>query len=288
MILYDLHTHSNRSDGCLTPARLVREAVAAGLSALALTDHDTASGCAEAAAEAEIMGLRFFPGVEITALEPEGIETLHILGLGIDPSDTALNKALDKCTRSRFERTYNLCSYFAGLGLELDAERINASAGGNVGKPHIALEMVRRGYVSSVKEAFDRYLDDPAVDRIRKFKLPYEEVFSLIHGAGGLAVMAHPYQTKLSNDRLREYTGIFKAAGLDGIECYYSRHSRGQTEFYISLARELELLISCGSDFHGRDVKPDIRLGTGKDGSLTALRESCQIPEELDILSRLK
>ena len=287
MKLYDLHTHSNRSDGCLTPAKVVREAVAAGMSVLALTDHDTASGCAEAAAESAKMGLGFVPGVEISALEPEGIDTLHILGLDIDPDDAARKEKKKKCTRSRLERTYKLCCYFEGFGLRLDPERINAAAG-NVGKPHIALEMVRCGYVSTVKEAFDKYLDDPAIDRIKKFKLPYEEVFSLIHGAGGLAVMAHPYQTGLSAGDLRKFAGLFREAGLDGIECYYSRHTPEQTEFCISLAKELGLLISCGSDFHGKDVKPDIRIGTGRNGSLTALRLSCPIPGELDILKRLK
>ena len=284
MILYDLHTHSTGSDGCLTPAELVGAAVKNGVSALALTDHDTVSGCAAAAAEAARLGLRFVPGVEISA---KAAFKLHILGLGIDYNDAALNDVLRRCAESRTERTFGICRSLAGFGVELDPVKINASAK-NVGKPHIALELVARGYAGSVREAFDRWLDLPEVKQHKKYKVTFAEAAELIHGAGGRVVLAHPYQTKLDDAELEQTVREFSEQGLDGIECFYSRHTPEMAAFYLSLAEKYGLAVSCGSDYHGAAVKPDIEVGTGADGSLLRLRERFPLEEERSILGRLR
>ncbi|MBR6872073.1 MAG: PHP domain-containing protein [Ruminococcus sp.] len=282
MILYDLHTHSTASDGTDSPAGLIEKAHSLGLTAIALTDHDTVKGCAEAGAAAQKAGLRFIPGVEITGREHH---QLHILGLGVDVNNSDLLSALDRCTRTRFERTHLICEHLAKQGIILDADKINASAG-NAGKPHIAREMMALGYVSGIQEAFDRYLDTPGVNAIKKYRVPYAETAELIHGAGGLAVLAHPYQMKLSDAELDEFTGAFKAAGLDAIEVYYSRHTLQMAMQYLELAGKYGLMISCGSDYHGT-VKPDIALGTGAEGSLIRLREQLQADEGRYLINAL-
>ena len=272
MTLYDLHTHSKVSDGSDTPVELVNKAYHAGISVLALTDHDTVAGCSSAAAEAKKLGMRFLPGVEISGKE---YSKLHILGIGIDTDNKDLKDALDKCAASRSERTYHICEYLSSKGVILDPEKIN-STDGNVGKPHIAKEMIARGYVSTVKEAFDKYLESPEIDKIKKYKLGYMEAADLIHGAGGKVVLAHPYQMKLTDQQLDDF--IYGFNGLDAIEVFYSRHTPEMASFYLTLADKYGLKISIGSDYHGT-VKPDISLGTGCDDSLLKLREQYRVDD---------
>lgn len=280
MELYDLHTHSNASDGTLSPSGLVEEAHRLGLSALALIDHDTVKGCREAENASKRVGLKFVPGVEITGKD---FNKLHILGLGIDYNNSDLLSVLEKSARSRFERTHLICEYLANKGIYLDPDKINNSTN-NVGKPHIALEMITQGYATSVREAFDKYLDSPEIDKIKQFRPGYNEAIELIHTAGGLAVLAHAYQMKKSHAELDEFIGTFN--GLDAIEVFYSHHTVDMARFYLYLAEKYNLLISCGSDYHG-SVKPDIDLGTGKNNSILRLHEELKVDEGRLILNAL-
>lgn len=282
MYLYDLHTHSTASDGTTSPDKLVEEAHRLGISTLALTDHDTVKGCYSAEIASKKTGVRFIPGVEMTGKE---INKLHILGLGIDYKNTDLLSVLEKCAESRIERIYLICDHLIKQGIYLNPEKINKSAN-NVGKPHIALEMIAQGYVSSVREAFDKYLDSPAIDKIKQFRIGYNEAAKLIHGAGGLVVLAHPYQMKKTNAELEEFVRAFVCKGLDAIEVFYSHHTVDMARFYLYLAEKYNLLISCGSDYHG-SVKPDIDLGTGKNNSILRLREELLVDEGRLILNTL-
>ncbi len=216
MIKYDLHVHSASSDGDLSPGELISAAAEQNVAVIALTDHDTVSGCKEAAEEAKKRGIGFVPGIEISCSE---LDKLHILGLGLDFSDAELIGEMSKCADSRRQRTYRICEVLAGMGAKVDPEKINSSVRGNVGKPHIARELINNGYAESVRDAFAKYLTDPRIESIKKYELGYAEAIMLIHNAGGLAVLAHPYQMKLTDTELDSFVGKLKESGLDGIEC---------------------------------------------------------------------
>lgn len=275
MLLYDLHTHSDISDGTLSPSALVQEAYKAGLTALALTDHDATAGCAEAAEEAQRLGIRFIPGVEISGAE---YNELHILGLGIDTKDEALAEEMQKCNESRRDHVRNICRILEDKGLDLDAEKIISSARYSVGKPHIANEMIAKGFVSSPKEAFDKYLECREIKDLKKYKIGYEKAADLIHGAGGIVVLAHPHKIEFDDGtELADFIENFD--GLDALEAFYSEHDVQQTGMLVRLAEKLDLLISCGSDFHGKN-KAGIELGRGICDSIVTISNRFAIDAE--------
>ena len=284
MIRYDLHVHSTASDGDLSPSQVMEKAAGQGISVIALTDHDTTSGCEEAAETAKKYGMRFIPGIEITAKE---YDKLHILGLGVDPQCEELVGEMKKCADSRRQRTYAICEVLASMGVHTDPDRINSSVSGNVGKPHIAREIVNMGLADSVKDAFDRFLTDPRIETVKKYELGYADAVSLIHKAGGLAVLAHPYQIKLRDTDLDSFAAKLKQSGLDGIECWYSAYTTEMTALYLSLAEKYDLLVSLGSDFHGLSVKPDVMLADGINGSILKQRQLYPFECEMCILNRL-
>ena len=279
MNLYDLHTHSDISDGTLKPADLVFKAFKKGLTSVALTDHDTTAGCA--AKEAQRLGIRFIPGVEISA---EEFSELHILGIGIDINSCGLKTEMKKCADSRREHIINICDILKNNGIELDVEKIFSSARYSVGKPHIANEMVRMGIVTDSREAFGKYLETPEMKALSKYKIGYERAAKLIHEAGGLVVLAHPHKIELKGTTLEEF--IMSFDGLDGIEAFYSEHNLEDVEPLLRLAEKNNLLISCGSDFHGSN-KPDIDIGTGLNGSLIRQREHFDIDEQRFIINNI-
>lgn len=281
MVLFDLHTHSNVSDGTLSPVELVHEAYNKGLSAIALTDHDTIGGFIKAVPEAERLGVKLISGVEISASE---YNELHILGLGIDINNNCLNSELEKCAASRKDHIYNICNLLKEKNLILDAGKIIESAGYSVGKPHIANAMIQKGYVKTQNEAFDKYLETPQIKNLKKYKIGYKKAVELIHGAGGFVVLAHPHKIELNDIKLDDFVDSF--TGLDGIEAFYSEHTSEQTEYLLKLAERNNLLISCGSDFHGKN-KPDIELGTGLNNSLLKQRELFPVGDKKMIITKI-
>lgn len=281
---YDLHVHSSASDGELSPSELIAKAAKQDIAVIALTDHDTVSGCVEAAAEAKKQSINFIPGIEITGKEKD---KLHILGLGLDFSNSELISEMTKCAEARLKRTYDICNVLREMGAILDPEIINSSVRGNVGKPHIAKELMKKGYADSVADAFGKYLTDPRITAIEKYELGYAFAIDLIHKAGGLAVLAHPYQMKLTDRELDSFLGALKESGLDGIECWYSLYTTEMTEQYLKLAEKHDLLVSLGSDYHGDTVKPDIKLWKGKNDSIIRQRELFPFECERCILNKL-
>ncbi len=263
--IIDLHTHSTASDGTLTPAELVRFADEIGLQALALTDHDTVEGNFEAQVEAERTGIKFIPGVEISCDFGKG--NVHILGYWVNPEDVRLRHTLNEVVDYRKNRNHKIIDRLQELGVDVDYEEVAELAGGSVvGRPHFAQILLKKGYVSSIPQAFEEYLGKAGAAYIPKKRLSVNEGITLIAEAGGLPVLAHPGQYGLkSYSAYEEMFNALVSAGIQGIEVYYPEHSKSDIMMFIELARRLDLAISGGSDFHG-DNKPEVKLGQSING----------------------
>ena len=261
----DLHLHTTHSDGSCTPTEVVGLAHQAGVTALAITDHDITTGLDEASAAGEALGIEVIPGVEISSTL--GNSELHILGYFLDWQDTRLNERLKTLRDSRHRRNPKIVERLQSLGIDLTYDEVRALAGSDsVGRPHIARALMDKGVVSSAKEAFDRFLADGKPAYVPRDLPSPTEAIHWIKAARGLAVLAHPTWLRCTEQSLVELVRQLKADGLDGIEVYYSTHAARQTREYLSLAQQLGLLVTGGSDFHGL-TKPDIEVGIGK-GSL--------------------
>ena len=258
----DLHLHTTHSDGSFSTRDVMAFAKQAGLTALAITDHDIVEGIAEATAIGAELGIEVVPGVEISSRLGES--ELHILGYFLNWTDPLLAQRLSTLRDSRHTRNPKIVQRLNELGIPMTYEEVRALAGTeSVGRPHIARLLMEKKFVTSAKEAFDRYLANgrPAfVDR----ELPEPaEAVRWIREAGGVPVLAHPTWVRTSADGLRTLVRELKVAGLGGIEVHYSTHTPSQTTEYLELAKQCDLLVTGGSDFHGV-TKPDIEVGIGR------------------------
>ncbi len=265
----DLHTHSTASDGSMEPAELVLYASKSGIDAMALTDHDTVDGLEEALEWGKKTGLEVLAGVEISA-EFEG--QLHFLGYFPDDRYRQLDGVLADLRRSRYERNPKIVEKLKRLGINISMDEVEREATGNItGRSHIARVLMKKGYVESIKEAFDKFLGEGKPAYVEKEKLSPRESIAAISNAGGIPVLAHPGLTGLGEERLERLVAEWRNYGLMGIECHYVEHSQKETEFFLGLARKYGLIVTGGSDFHG-SFKPDIDIGRGK-GNLKVPRE---------------
>jgi hypothetical protein len=260
MSYVDLHCHSTASDGTLSPTQVVQLAVDSGLSALALTDHDTIGGIAEAAAAAKERNIDFLPGIEISCDFSPG--TMHILGYGVDPTSPVLADMTAKLIEGRDNRNPKIIARLQELGVDITMDEVEKESGGGVvGRPHIAAILVRKGYVSSIKEAFNQYLAPGGKAYFDKERLTSQQALGMIRDSGGLPVLAHPVQLRLENDaQLDTVVKNLLDQGLAGIEIIHSDHDASWIEKCEALAKKYRLLRTGGSDFHGTNKK-DIRLG---------------------------
>jgi predicted metal-dependent phosphoesterase TrpH len=241
----DLHLHTNFSDGTFTPEELAAEAKQHGLRAIALTDHDTMEGCARTAAACREAGIQFIPASELTA-EQDGVE-LHLLGYFLDSENETLQTQLVKFQEVRQNRILEITERLRNLGVQLQAESVFRLANCRApGRPHVARAMVQQGYVGSLDEAFERFLKKGKPAWAPKFKMSAVEAIELIHQAGGLAVLAHP-----GLSRADEAIGALIRSGLDGLECFHTKHSTYMTERYLEVAEKHGLAVTGGSDCHG-------------------------------------
>ena len=260
----DLHIHTTASDGTVTPAGVVELAHEMGLAAIAVTDHDTASGYAEAAAAGAALGVEVVPGIEISTKFRSAV---HILGYYIDPQSEHLGKVLDWMVNDRNERNRKIVAMMAADGLPVSYEQMQQRFGAVVGRPHFAELLVEYGLARDVKDAFARYVDKGQKYYVGRQFLSIEKSIEIIRDAGGVPVLAHPFQYRLDDAQLRELIEHCLKSGLQGMECRYSGYTAEQTAYLEALAEEYGLVKTGGSDFHG-EVKPRISLGTGK-GSLS-------------------
>jgi hypothetical protein len=239
----------------------MRYAAEKKLCAIALTDHDTTAGIDEAQTEAEKLGIELISGIEISSMY-DNIE-IHIVGLFINPHDTELNAWLESLRRSRAERNLKMISRLNELGIDISYdELVSASDGGTITRAHFAALMLKKGYIASINEAFDRYIGDRCSAYIPRQLPPCTDSIKKIREAGGIAILAHPLLYKINTKGLEKMVSTLASADLTGIEAYYSTHSPSDTKYIKRLAEENRLLLSGGSDFHGSNKK-NLDLGTG-------------------------
>jgi len=266
----DLHCHSTASDGTLRPTEVVRLAKQRELTALALTDHDTIGGVVEAAEEARKIGLDFLPGIEISAEFPHP-GTMHILGYGVDPQSKTLGDLTRQLLEGRDSRNPRIIKRLQELGISITMEEVEqetrkgAPADPNkplvVGRPHIAAILMRKGYVSTIKQAFDKYLAPGGLAYFDKERLSPRQALEMIRGSNGIPVLAHPVQLRTENDaQLERIIKDLLDLGLMGLEVIHSDHDAAMIEKYSALADRYKLLKTGGSDFHGTNKK-NIDLG---------------------------
>jgi predicted metal-dependent phosphoesterase TrpH len=275
-VSFDLHTHSAYSDGTATPAEAVALAAGAGLSGLALTDHDTVDGWAEADDACARHGLTFVPGIELST-EDDGV-SVHVLGYWVDPEDAALQEECARLRLSRADRATAILSRLAELGVHVDAEAVRRIAGAApVGRPHIAQAMVEAGAVATLNQAFDEYLADGGPAWVVKHALPPEDGVRLIRGAGGVAVLAHP--GGFEDDDGKRTGGVplslvdrLCAVGLAGLEAEHAGHAPGTVSYWRRVAAERDLVVTGSSDFHGARKDVPIGAATTSDAGVEALR----------------
>ena len=257
----DLHCHSTASDGTLPPAEVVRLAKQSGLSGLALTDHDTVAGIGEAAREAERLSIDFIPGIEISAEYPHP-GTLHILGYGVDPSNESLGNLTDTLIAGRDNRNPKIVAKLNEMGVSVSMREWEDEAKGNVlGRPQLGAILARKGYVSSIKQAFDKYIGQGAPAYFDKERLSPANAIARIRAAGGLPVLAHATQLRTQNfSQLENEIKNLVDLGLAGIEVIHSDFDQAMVDFLTRLAEHFHLVKTGGSDFHGSN-KPDVQLG---------------------------
>lgn len=241
----DLHLHTSFSDGTWTPEELVLQAQKSGLSCIAVTDHDTVEGCARGAEACAAVKMEFIPGAELTA-EHEDTE-LHVLGYFLDTQNQKLLSEIAKFQAVRQNRIHEMVARVNELGVPLKAESVFELANcRSPGRPHVARAMAKAGFVKNLDEAFERFLKKGRPAWVPKSKISAMEAIELVHQAGGLAVMAHPGLNRTDN-----IIPALVAAGLDGIECFHTKHSTAMSERYLEIADKYNLLVTGGSDCHG-------------------------------------
>ncbi|AHF06656.1 PHP domain-containing protein [Desulfitobacterium metallireducens] len=251
----DLHCHTTSSDGLFTPRELIQAASELGLKAVGITDHDTISGWSEAFNAGEKYGVEILRGVELNT-EWKGIE-VHILGYEPSPESGQFQAKLQELREDRSERIYKIIGRLHDLKIEITEEEIKTVAHGeSVGRPHVAQVLIQRGYVKTIKEAFDSYIGKGSPAYVPRLKLTPEEGIKLIRTAGGVAVLAHPGIHQLGNI----ITPWIKA-GLQGIEVSHSEHTPEDERRCRALAKQYHLITTGGSDFHGEERKPGVKLG---------------------------
>ncbi|HHU91858.1 MAG TPA: PHP domain-containing protein [Halanaerobiaceae bacterium] len=256
----DLHLHSIYSDGSCTPARLIELAREKGLDTVALADHDTVAGIGEMIEAGAEKGIQVIPAIEFSTYQGE-VE-LHILGYFIDYSSPSFQAEIKKLYEKRKERAAGMIARLNELGVRLSYQEVRNLAGSDyIGRSHIARAMVEAGHIREMKDAFSsEYIGNGGQAYLPKYKLDTAETIQLIHEYGGLAVLAHPYYVNGRDFMDKEGIEVLVKYGLDGLEVYHSKHSREATAYYLQIARELGLLVSGGSDFHGAN-SPGLEIG---------------------------
>lgn len=267
----DLHVHSTFSDGTCTPTELIALAGERGLSHIALTDHDSVNGIPEGLKASQHSSVTLIPGVELSSEHNK--RDIHIVGLGIDYQNEDFISHLKQFQKDRTDRNIKMCRKLADAGFDISYDEIIADdPDAVITRCHIAKQLAKKGYVTQLWDAFNKYIGDDCPYFVPREKFTPSQAVSLIKKAGGTAVLAHPLLYHMTHEELCALLDDLKDAGLDAIEAIYSSNHHGDESYVRTLATKYHLAISGGSDFHGKN-KPNIALGTGKG--------NVQVPEEL-------
>ena len=270
----DLHIHSTASDGSLHPEEIIEYAVKKGLSAIAITDHDTLAGVRRALKYGIPDTIEFVTGIEISAGFPSGSGSggsLHILGYGIEPDHPDLDREMEKQHAARSGRNPRIIEKLNAMGIPASLKAISSATGKNeteIARPHIADYLVKSGYAADIDDAFDRVLGKGKPAYMDKYRVPAEKAIGLILSAGGIAVLAHPRLLldpetgKVPDENLESLVDRLVSMGIGGIETYYPGQTGDQIEYFKQIAETRGLLTTGGTDFHG-DINPEIEMGTG-------------------------
>ena len=269
MIRADLHAHSTASDGTFAPADVVRLAHAAGVSAMALTDHDTIDGLAEAASAAASLAVDFLPGIEISCAHPRP-GTVHMLAYGFDLAHPSMGLLTSALAHARLERAEGIIARLRDGSVDFTLEQVREQGGG-LGRPHFAAVLIRTGYAVSTRDAFNRFLGGGGSAYVENNPLSAEQVIPMIRAASGITSLAHPLQLRRQTwAQLEAMIREMAEQGMDGLETLHNTHDLETQHRLTRLADRLELIPTAGSDFHGAN-KPWIKLGLagGRDISRT-------------------
>ena len=252
----DLHSHSRASDGQYAAAEVAARAAQAGVAVWALSDHDTVAGLAPAAEAAARAGVRFVPGIELSAFLDR--REIHLLGHFVDPEHARLKQFEDELALHRRQRMEKIVERLGALGIRIRAADIEKFGDGKtIGRPHVARAILETGVVATVKEAFDRFLGEGQPAYVQRFRLELADAVALVRGAGGTVTVAHPGVSRLERGDLQRLA----AAGVAGVETHHPDHNPSVREKYLRLADELGMVPTAGSDFHGEAISPDRHLG---------------------------
>ncbi|MGE5334467.1 MAG: PHP domain-containing protein [Nitrososphaerota archaeon] len=249
----DLHTHSTASDGLQTPTELIELAHQAGLTMIALTDHDTTDGLAEAQAAGAAYGITVIPGIEINTYLPHGRGEAHVLGYYFETANSDLQAFLRFLRETREKRGERMVALLREQGFDITWQRVRELAHGAVGRPHVALALMEKGYAESISDAFDRYISPGRPAYVPRFKMVPEDAVRMLRSVRGVPVLAHPMRLYgLEDDLLPR----LMEAGLLGLECYYGQYDDGTVAHLLALAEQHGLIATGGSDYHGPNVHP--------------------------------
>lgn len=282
--LIDMHTHTNYSDGDLSPRELIELAIKKKIGTLAITDHDTIEGIKQVDKSDSLIvnsGIRIINGIELSAKAPKG--RMHILGYDIDLNHEPLNKKMIELKDNSINSTLSIMEQIKrdyGIVFKYEDIKNLVNSNHNLGRPDLAKLCVKYGYAITIQEAFDKYLID-AYNKTRQVSkgLNYQECLNLISNSCGIPVLAHPKSLELTE---KEFLLLLKdmiECGLKGIEVYHSSHTKEEMQYYLGVAQKYNLLVSGGSDYHGKTVKPNIELGSGKNNNIKI--------KELSLLDRI-
>ncbi len=264
----DLHTHSTISDGTMSPSELVGYAHRKGLSAIAITDHDTIGGIGEAVTAGDFLGIEVVPGIELSVKYSQ--QNVHLLGYLFDYQNKDLHDALGQLQAGRIERNKKIISNLNKLGFPIEFNELTKTGrDGQKGRPHIAKLLMEKKIVGTMDEAFEKYLGKDGLAYASRFVYGAKEAISLIKNAGGIAVLAHPLKLDTVFDDFPRILNQLCDLGLDGIEVYYPNHTRKFRKNLMALAEKLSLLMTGGSDYHG-SIRPGTTLAGGKNVSVPA------------------
>jgi 3',5'-nucleoside bisphosphate phosphatase len=249
----DMHTHSTASDGLHSPSELVGLAHQAGLTMIALTDHDTTNGLAEAQAAGATLGVAVIPGIEINTYLPQGRGEAHVLGYYLDTANSDLQAFLRFLRETREKRGERMVALLREQGYDITWERVRELAHGTVGRPHVAMALMEKGYADSISDAFNRYINPGCPAYVPRFKMVPEDAVRMLRSVRGVPVLAHPMRLYgLEDDLLPR----LMEAGLLGLECYYGPYDEPTVEHLLALAEQHGLVATGGSDYHGPGVHP--------------------------------